>query len=85
MSRNPRYRFVHGDVCNRRAIQIASEFQPDVVMHLAAETHVDRSIDKPSGFVQTNIVGTSVMLECAREYWSRLDSSELKQALRVPE
>ena len=39
-------------------------------MHLAAETHVDRSIDKPSDFIQTNVIGTSVMLECAREYWN---------------
>ena len=54
MSKNPRYRFVHGDVCNRGVVsKLLAEFQPDVVMHLAAETHVDRSIDKPSGFVQT--------------------------------
>ena len=77
VSKDPRYSFVHGDVCNRDLVsKLLTEFQPDVVMHLAAESHVDRSIDKPCEFIQTNIVGTSVMLECAREYWSQLTSSE---------
>jgi hypothetical protein len=52
-----------------------SEYQPDIVMHLAAELHVDRSIDGPAEFIQTNIVGTSVLLECAREYWNALPSN----------
>jgi dTDP-D-glucose 4,6-dehydratase len=49
-----------------------ADFQPYVVMHLAAESHVDRSIDGPAEFIQTNIIGTSVMLECAREFWKQL-------------
>jgi len=73
VSSNPRYQFVQGDVCDRALVsKLFSEFKPDVVMHLAAESHVDRSIDGPAEFIQTNIVGTSVMLECAREYWKGL-------------
>ena len=67
---NPRYQFVRGDVCDRNLVsQLFADFQPDIVMHLAAESHVDRSIDSPAEFIQTNIVGTSVMLEAARDYW----------------
>jgi dTDP-glucose 4,6-dehydratase len=70
---SPRYRFVRADVADapkmRSAIEAAS---PDVIMHLAAETHVDRSIDSASAFVQTNIVGTSVLLDAALAYWRRL-------------
>jgi dTDP-glucose 4,6-dehydratase len=74
---SPRYQFVHGDICNSELVKSLFEsYQPDVVMHLAAESHVDRSIDGPEIFVQTNIVGTSVMLECAREYWNALPSSD---------
>lgn len=77
VSENSRYQFVRGDVCDRTLVsRLFSEFQPDVVMHLAAESHVDRSIDGPAEFIQTNIVGTSVMLECAREYWSQLDGEK---------
>jgi len=72
---HPRYRFVQGDICDQKLVtKLFNEFQPDIVMHLAAESHVDRSIDGPADFVQTNIVGTSVMLECAREYWNALPS-----------
>jgi dTDP-glucose 4,6-dehydratase len=68
-----RYQFIHGDICNRSLVsKCFSEFQPDAVMHLAAESHVDRSIDGPAAFIHTNIIGTSVMLECAREYWQDL-------------
>ena len=67
------YKFIHGDICDRALVaKLFDDFKPDIVMHLAAESHVDRSIDKPSEFIQTNIVGTSVMLECAREYWQEL-------------
>jgi dTDP-glucose 4,6-dehydratase len=70
---SPRYRFVRADVADapkmRSVIEAAS---PDVIMHLAAETHVDRSIDSASAFVQTNIVGTSVLLDAALAYWRRL-------------
>jgi dTDP-glucose 4,6-dehydratase len=77
VSSNERYQFVQGDVCDRDLVsKLFADFKPDVVMHLAAESHVDRSIDGPAEFVQTNIVGTSVMLECAREYWRDLPSLE---------
>jgi dTDP-glucose 4,6-dehydratase len=69
-----RYRFVRGDICDAEAVRAAiSEFRPDVVTHLAAESHVDRSIDGPDAFIQTNMVGTFVMLSEARSYWQGLD------------
>jgi dTDP-glucose 4,6-dehydratase len=72
ISENSRYRFIHGDICDKKKIsQIFKNLKPDIVMHLAAETHVDRSIDKPANFIQTNVIGTQVMLECAREYWNK--------------
>ena len=72
VSKNSRYQFVQGDICNKEIIsKLFTEFKPDIVMHLAAETHVDRSIDGPANFIQTNVIGTLVMLECAREYWSK--------------
>jgi dTDP-glucose 4,6-dehydratase len=75
ISDNDCYEFVQGDVCDRALVaRLFAEFKPNVVMHLAAESHVDRSIDGPAEFIQTNIVGTSVMLECAREYWKALPS-----------
>lgn len=71
---SPRYRFVRGDICNQGAVTHAfAEFKPDVVMHLAAESHVDRSIDGPAAFIETNVVGTFVMLEVALEYWRTLN------------
>lgn len=79
---NPRYLFEHVDICN--AVEVARlfrEHQPDAVMHLAAESHVDRSITGPATFIQTNIVGTYTLLEAARNYWSALDLSR-KQAFR---
>ena len=72
VSKNSRYQFVHGDICNKKIIsKLFTEFKPDIVMHLAAETHVDRSIDGPANFIQTNVIGTLVMLESAREYWNK--------------
>lgn len=69
----PSYRFVRGDICDRALVQsLFEEYQPDAVMHLAAESHVDRSITGSDAFIQTNIVGTHVMLEAARAYWSSL-------------
>ncbi|MEG3163834.1 dTDP-glucose 4,6-dehydratase [Sphingomonas sp. PB2P19] len=69
-----RYRFVHGDICDAQAVRAAiAEFRPDVITHLAAESHVDRSIDGPGAFVHTNIVGTFTMLSEARAYWLGLD------------
>ena len=71
---NPRYRFVRGDICDQAAVRRAfAEFRPDVVMHLAAESHVDRSIDGPAAFIETNVVGTFVMLDAALAYWRSLD------------
>jgi dTDP-glucose 4,6-dehydratase len=69
-----RYRFVQGDICDAEAVRAAiTEFKPDVITHLAAESHVDRSIDGPGAFVQTNVVGTYTMLAEARAYWLGLD------------
>lgn len=71
---HPRYRFVEGDVCDSIAVRTAiGEFRPDIVTHLAAESHVDRSIDSPDAFVQTNLVGTFTMLQEARTFWLGLD------------
>ncbi|MCP6406797.1 GDP-mannose 4,6-dehydratase, partial [Klebsiella pneumoniae] len=58
-----------------------SDFRPDIVMHLAAESHVDRSIDGPAAFIQTNLIGTFTLLEAARYYYSTLDAAQ-KQAFR---
>jgi len=78
----PRYRFVQADICDRPAVdRLFSEFQPDAVMHLAAESHVDRSIDGPAAFIQTNIVGTATLLEAALAYW-RGRPEEKKAAFR---
>jgi len=69
-----RYAFEQVDICNATQIKrVFRDYQPDIVMHLAAESHVDRSIDGPGEFIQTNIVGTYVLLEEARSYWSNLD------------
>jgi dTDP-glucose 4,6-dehydratase len=72
-----RYTFEQADICNANEIKrVFSKYKPDIVMHLAAESHVDRSIDGPGEFIQTNIVGTYVLLEEARDYWSNLDSDK---------
>lgn len=77
-----RYAFEQVDICNRTELdRVFKEHQPDVVMHLAAESHVDRSIDGPGDFIQTNIVGTYNLLEAARSYWSSLEGQR-KQAFR---
>ncbi|MFK8258917.1 dTDP-glucose 4,6-dehydratase [Erwinia sp. AnSW2-5] len=74
---NPRFAFDKVDICDRIAVDKAiAAFHPDLIMHLAAESHVDRSIDGPLAFIETNIVGTYMMLEAARHYWSRLPASE---------
>lgn len=72
------YHFAQIDICDAATLtQIFADFTPDLVMHLAAESHVDRSIDGPSEFIQTNIVGTYTLLEVSRQYWQKLD--EIKQ------
>lgn len=74
IDQNPRYQFQQVDICDASKLTpVFEQFQPDVIMHLAAESHVDRSIDGPSAFIQTNIVGTYTLLEAARKYWQRLD------------
>ncbi len=73
---DPRLRFVRADICDASAMQrILEYYQPDVVMHLAAESHVDRSIDGPAAFIRTNVVGTGVLLETVVEYWRQLDAA----------
>ena len=82
ISNHPHYNFIRADICDANVMdKVFAEFQPDVVMHLAAESHVDRSIDGPSEFIQTNIVGTYTLLEAARKYWVQL-TEEKKQAFR---
>ena len=82
VSDSPRYAFEQVDICDPAELtRVFKEHQPDVVMHLAAESHVDRSIDGPGDFIQTNIVGTYNLLEAARAYWSGLDEGR-KQAFR---
>ena len=82
VSSDQRYAFEQVDICDREELdRVLSEHQPDAIMHLAAESHVDRSIDGPAEFIQTNIVGTYTLLEAVRAYWNELDS-ERKQAFR---
>lgn len=77
VSDHPRYQLAQADICDRQAInRLFKSYRPQIVMHLAAESHVDRSIDGPADFIQTNIVGTSVLLEEARSYWQTIDEEE---------
>jgi dTDP-glucose 4,6-dehydratase len=71
----PNYQFIHADICDMSAMdKTFDEFKPTAVMHLAAESHVDRSIDGPGEFIQTNLVGTYTLLEAARKYWVTLNA-----------
>lgn len=82
VSSHGRYIFEQVDICDRAELErVFSEHQPDAVMHLAAESHVDRSIDGPAAFIETNIVGTYTLLEVARGYWNQLDDAN-KAAFR---
>lgn len=77
VANEPNYHFLQADICDENAMKQAfSEFRPDGVMHLAAESHVDRSIDGPGLFLQTNVIGTYVLLETARAYWNTLPQTE---------
>ncbi|HIF9547180.1 TPA: dTDP-glucose 4,6-dehydratase [Photobacterium damselae] len=77
-----RYVFEQVDICDREELdRVFAQHQPDAVMHLAAESHVDRSIDGPAAFIETNIIGTYTMLEAARQYWNQLDA-ERKSVFR---
>ena len=79
---SPRYAFEQVDICDAKELaRVFEQHQPDAVMHLAAESHVDRSIDGPAAFIETNIVGTYTLLEAARAYWNGL-SDEKKAAFR---
>ncbi|NRB42466.1 MAG: dTDP-glucose 4,6-dehydratase, partial [Pseudomonadales bacterium] len=79
---NERYTFVQADICDASAMTATfNQHQPDIIMHLAAESHVDRSIDGPAEFIQTNVVGTSVLLECARAYFNER-TTEKQHAFR---
>lgn len=76
---NSRYAFEQVDICNREELdRVFKSHKPDAVMHLAAESHVDRSITGPAEFIQTNIVGTYNLLEAAREYWNTLNDDDKK-------
>ena len=75
ISQSPRFRFVQGDICDRQAVEASlTDFRPHFIMNLAAESHVDRSIDGPAEFIRTNVVGTGVMLEAALAYWKAADA-----------
>jgi dTDP-glucose 4,6-dehydratase len=75
IANSPRYRFVQADICDATVVgQAIAEFEPQVITHLAAESHVDRSIDGPVDFIQTNVVGTFTMLSAALDYWRGLDA-----------
>ena len=74
--KSARYHFERGDICDIPFVnRVFSEFDPDAIMHLAAESHVDRSIDSPADFIETNLVGTYVLLEVARKHWVELPSA----------
>src|SRR5690606_28976780 len=78
----PDHVFVQGDIGDRTLVsQLLSKHQPDAIINFAAESHVDRSIDGPAAFIQTNVVGTLALLECARDYWRELPQDR-KEAFR---
>ncbi|BET98488.1 dTDP-glucose 4,6-dehydratase [Xenorhabdus taiwanensis] len=77
---HPRYAFEQVDIRQRDALdRVFQQYQPDAVMHLAAESHVDRSIDGPAAFIETNIIGTYTLLEAARAFWQQLDQEKQSQ------
>jgi dTDP-glucose 4,6-dehydratase len=76
VSDSQRYAFEQADICNRAELdRVLAQHQPDAIMHLAAESHVDRSIDGPAAFIETNIVGTYTLLEAARHYWQGMEEN----------
>ncbi|WP_171857617.1 dTDP-glucose 4,6-dehydratase [Enterobacter kobei] len=79
---NPRYSFSLTDITDAKGVaDVFNTFQPDIVMHLAAESHVDRSIDGPAAFIQTNVIGTFILLEASRQYYASLDDERKKAFL----
>jgi len=82
VSHSPRYHFERADICDAKTIhELFDNYKPDGVIHLASETHVDRSIDGPATFIQTNIIGTYTLLESARKYWAS-SSAAVKERFR---
>jgi len=82
MDDSGRYTFIHGDICDKNLVEKTfADYQPDAIIHFAAESHVDRSIDGPVPFIQTNINGTFILLENARKYWGSLEE-EAKETFR---
>jgi len=80
VSGSARYSFEQVDICNRAEVdRVLAKHQPDAIMHLAAESHVDRSIDGPADFIETNIVGTYTLLEATRQYWQAMDADRKTQ------
>jgi dTDP-glucose 4,6-dehydratase len=77
---HPRYRFEQADICDATKVNaVLQQYKPDAIMHLAAESHVDRSIDGPAAFIETNIVGTYILVEAARNYWQNLTNDKKAQ------
>lgn len=82
VAQSERFAFEQVDICDRQALdRVFAQYQPDLVMHLAAESHVDRSIDGPAAFIETNIVGTYTLLEATRAWWNQLETAK-KNAFR---
>lgn len=82
IEKNERYHFIKGDICDKEKVSsVFKQYSPDVIMHLAAESHVDRSIDGPGEFIKTNVVGTYELLEAARSYFAKL-SDDRRVAFR---
>ncbi len=80
VSHSPRYHFAQADICDREKMtSLFAAFQPDAIMHLAAESHVDRSIDGSGAFIETNVIGTWTLLEVARHYWQNMDDERTSQ------
>ncbi len=77
LENHPRHEFVHGDIGDTALVdRLLSEQRPDAIVNFAAESHVDRSIDGPAAFIQTNVLGTFNLLDCARRYWDALDGAQ---------
>src|SRR5690554_6862034 len=77
VSESPRYQFEQVDIVDEREVmRLFQTYKPRAVVHLAAESHVDRSIEGPAAFIQTNIIGTYTLLEAAREYWQNLPTTD---------
>lgn len=82
LNKNSRYKFIKGNICDQKLVsKILINFEPNVIMHLAAESHVDRSIDKPFEFIHTNVLGTYNMLDCALKFWMTLSKKKKKNFL----